>query len=107
LISATMGRKVEQVTKKWLQNPVRISVGKTGEASEHVQQHVMVLPSYDAKKEWLVQMLPVLENLGSTIVFVSTRVDCESVADVIRQQNPTLILETLHGDNTHQIDKRP
>jgi len=105
LISATMGRKVEQVTKKWLQNPVRISVGKTGEASEHVQQHVMVLPSYDAKKEWLVQMLPVLENLGSTIVFVSTRVDCESVADVIRQQNPTLILETLHGDK-HPSDRQ-
>jgi ATP-dependent RNA helicase DDX42 len=82
----------------------QISVGCTGEASEHVRQHVMVLPSYDAKKEWLVEMLPVLVNVGWTIVFVATRVDVEAVADAVRKQNPTLILETLHGDK-HPTDR--
>ena len=104
LLSATMGRKVEQVINKWLKTPVRISVGRTGEASEHVTQHVMVLPSYNAKREWLVEMLPVLANVGRTIVFVATRVDCESVADVVRERNTTLIVETLHGDK-HPSDR--
>ena len=104
MLSATMGRKVEQVTNKWLTHPVRISVGRTGEASEHVRQHVMVLPSYDAKKEWLVEMLPILLNVGRTIVFVASRVDVEAVAEFVRKRNPTIILETLHGDK-HPTDR--
>ena len=46
----------------------RIAVGRTGSSSEHVTQHVLVLPSYQAKKEWMNEMLPILAGLGRMIV---------------------------------------
>ena len=82
-----------------------IAVGQTGRASDHVKQYVMVLPNFDAKKTWLQQMLPILEDVGPTLVFVATRVDCESLADVIRKGNPSLNLATLHGDK-HASDRQ-
>ena len=39
----------QRVAKGWLRNPVRIAIGKTGISSEHVQQHVLVLPNYSTK----------------------------------------------------------
>jgi ATP-dependent RNA helicase DDX42 len=85
----------------------RISVGQTGRASDHVKQHVMVLPDFQAKKEWLQQMLPVLVNVGLTLVFVATRIDCESVADVLRQPalSSNISIATLHGDK-HTSDRQ-
>mmetsp|Transcript_7682 Transcript_7682/g.11034 ORF Transcript_7682/g.11034 Transcript_7682/m.11034 type:complete len:301 (+) Transcript_7682:2-904(+) len=105
LLSATMGRKVERLANQWLNQPVRIAVGRTGEASEHVQQHVMVLPSFHAKKQWLLEMLPVLASVGLTLVFVATRADCEVLATEVRDRtNGQLGIETLHGDR-HQTDR--
>ena len=105
LLSATIGRKVEKVVQQWLTNPVRVSVGRTGQASNHVQQHVMVLPSFDAKKQWIKQMVPVLADVGRTLVFVATRVDCETLADIVRGADQSLVIETLHGDK-HASDRQ-
>ena len=103
MLSATMGRKVERVAQGWLSDSfVRIAIGRTGESSEHVQQHVMVLPSYNDKKTWLKEMVPVLAQVGRTLVFVAKRSDCEEIAEMLRQQS--LRIETLHGEK-HQSDR--
>lgn len=105
LLSATMGRRMEQVAKEWLQPTyVRISVGRTGESSRNVEQHVMVLPNEDAKRAFLLEMLPVFRDVGRTIVFVATREGCETLATRIRAQLPELQVDTLHGDK-HQSDR--
>jgi ATP-dependent RNA helicase DDX42 len=54
---------------------------------------------------WLQQMLPILADIGLTLVFVATRVECESLAESIRKANPTLKLATLHGDK-HATDRQ-
>lgn len=82
-----------------------ISVGRTGQSSDHVEQHVMVLPSYEAKKQWLTEMVPVLAGVGRTLIFVATKGDCEVVAGVIRESHPSLVIETLHGDK-HPSDRQ-
>lgn len=103
MLSATMGRKVERVAQGWLSDSfVRIAIGRTGESSEHVQQHVMVLPSYNDKKTWLKEMVPVLAQVGRTLVFVAKRSECEEIAEMLRQQS--LRIETLHGEK-HQSDR--
>ena len=79
-------------------------MGRTGQASDHVQQHVVVLPSYQAKKQWLQEMLPTLANVGRTLVFVASKADCEAIAQFIREAHPSLVLETLHGDR-HPTDR--
>ncbi|KAI2510732.1 DEAD box helicase-like protein [Fragilaria crotonensis] len=106
LLSATLGRKIELVARQWLKNPIRIAIGQTGRASDHVQQHVMILPNVEAKKAWLQQMLPILVDVGLTLVFVATRVECEALAEAIRESNPSnLKLATLHGDK-HATDRQ-
>ena len=105
LLSATMGRKVEQAAKEWLlPDAVRISVGRTGQSSQHVQQHVMVLPNDSAKREFLMEMLPSFADVGRTLVFVATRDGCEDIAGLIRERSPTICVDTLHGDK-HQSSR--
>jgi ATP-dependent RNA helicase DDX42 len=127
MTSATMGHRMEQVAMKWMgtssssssnkdsinmasnthsKNLVRISVGTTGRASEHVDQHVVVLPTTHAKEQFVLELLPSLVAVGRTLIFVATRDGCEQLATTLRNQiaDPSLVLETLHGDK-HQSDR--
>jgi ATP-dependent RNA helicase DDX42 len=79
----------------------RIAVGRTGESSEHVQQHIVVLPSYVAKKEKMLEMLPTVAKVGRTLVFVATRTECEELFEIARAKTPALWNETLHVEK-HQ-----
>jgi ATP-dependent RNA helicase DDX42 len=65
----------------------------------------MVLPNFHAKQAWLQEMLPILSTVGLTLVFVATRVDCETLATKLQQKDPSLQLATLHGDK-HAIDRK-
>jgi len=102
MFSATFGKRVERAAKGWLRNPVRIAVGRTGTSSEHVDQHVLVLPSYDAKLTWLLEMLPILADVGKMIIFVASRADCEAVTRKITGKG--LSVDSIHGDK-HQSDR--
>jgi ATP-dependent RNA helicase DDX42 len=105
LLSATMGRRMETVAAEWLhQDYVRISVGRTGESSRNVEQHVLVLPNEDAKRNFLLEMLPIFQDVGRTIVFVATREGCETLATLVRKRLPEFAVDTLHGDK-HQSDR--
>jgi ATP-dependent RNA helicase DDX42 len=80
----------------------RIAIGRTGSSSEHVDQHVMVLPSTEAKRQWLVEMLPVLAPLGRCIVFVATRADCDLLSSAVESspvfRTGDFIIVSIHGD---------
>ena len=65
----------------------------------------MVLPSYEEKKLWLKEMIPVLSPVGRTLVFVATKVGCEMLASFLRDANPSIRIETLHGDK-HSSDRQ-
>ena len=85
---------------------IRIAIGRTGASSEHVDQHVMVLPNRSSKIQWLKEMLPVLSPLGRCIVFVASRADCDALTQTILQSfaaagdstsvSPTIV--SIHGD---------
>lgn len=108
MLSATMGRQVEKVATEWLSNcAFRLAVGQTGEASHNVNQHVLVLPNEDAKESFLLEILPTFVQVGRTIVFVATRMQCENIASILRNKLPPntgVALQTLHGDK-HQSDR--
>lgn len=58
MFSATMPPKVELLAKKYLQDPVFISVGdRTGAASKSVEQSVIWTPGEAAKKKRLMEIL--------------------------------------------------
>lgn len=83
----------------------RIAIGRTGASSEHVDQHVMVLPNRSSKIQWLKEMLPILSPLGRCIVFVASRADCDDLTRTVQQSfvagdssavSPTIV--SIHGD---------
>lgn len=86
----------------------RIAVGRTGSSSEHVSQHVLVLPSYEAKKQWMKEMLPILAEVGRMIIFVASRADCEEITDQMKKSpsigGKGLVVDCIHGDR-HQSDR--
>jgi ATP-dependent RNA helicase DDX42 len=105
LLSATMGNKMEKVASQWLSpRPVRISVGRTGQSSEHVRQHVVVLPHESAKEAFLIESLATFVNVGRTLIFCATRDGVEALAQRLREHNNSIVVETLHGDR-HQSDR--
>lgn len=66
----------------------------------------MVLPNEQAKKQFLLELLPTFANtVGRTLVFVSTRAKTEELATAIRDECSALsCVESLHGDK-HQSDR--
>jgi ATP-dependent RNA helicase DDX42 len=105
MLSATLGRQVEGVAKQWLSaSYIRIAVGTTGETSKHVQQHVMVLPDYKAKQQFMLDMLATFTNIGRTLVFCATREGCEALGRAIENNRPGVPFLVLHGDK-HQSDR--
>lgn len=102
LTSATLNHKLERLCREWMNNPVRISVGRTGRSSEHVEQHVMCLPNPQAKEAFLKEMLPIFCDVGRTLVFCATREGCEALGQQLETILPTV---TLHGDK-HASDRK-
>ncbi len=100
LVSATFPGSLQRRCSEWMHNPFRISVGRTGESSKHVIQHVVCLSDNRAKTEFLLDNLP--QMVGRTLVFCATRQGVEQVASELRHR---VNLDTLHGDK-HQADRK-
>jgi superfamily II DNA/RNA helicase len=62
----------------------------------------MVLPSTEAKRQWLIEMLPVLAPLGRCIVFVATRDGCDELSNAMQFSpifaNGESVIVSIHGD---------
>ncbi|CAH1105818.1 unnamed protein product [Psylliodes chrysocephalus] len=96
LFSATFRKRIEKLAKDALTNPVKISQGTTGQANEDVTQHALLLPTQEAKREWLFGKLVELLSAGSVLVFVTKKLDAELVfRDIIMKEFECLL---LHGD---------
>jgi ATP-dependent RNA helicase DDX42 len=102
LVSATFDSRLQRRCREWMHDPFRISVGKTGESSKHVVQHVICLPNAAAKTNFLRESLPTFAAVGRTLVFCATRKGVETVAKDLKT---ILQVETLHGDR-HLTDRK-
>ena len=106
LTSATLHGRLEQYCQQWMHSPMtRISVGRSGTSSEHVQQHVLCLPTVDAKITFLQESLPTFCEVGRTMVFCATREGCEQLATQLLETIGMPGLQTLHGDK-HPTDRK-
>jgi superfamily II DNA/RNA helicase len=102
LTSATFDSRLQRRCQEWMHSPTRISVGKTGESSKHVLQHVVCLPTPDAKLKFLRQSLPKFTDVGRTLVFCRTREGVDKLASELKSTTP---VETMHGDK-HPVDRK-
>ncbi|XP_030754237.1 ATP-dependent RNA helicase DDX42 [Sitophilus oryzae] len=96
LFSATFRYKIERLAKDALHDPIKISQGTTGQANEDITQHALLLPTQEAKRDWLFGKLVELLSAGSVLIFVTKKLDAEKVAkDLLVKEYDCLL---LHGD---------
>lgn len=93
LFSATLPDNIIKMSKKYLNNPVRVSVGSTTVAAPKIKQEIMHVT--DAEK--YRQLLGQLETRdGSIIVFVKTKWGAEKMAGRLRKEGHRA--DAIHGD---------
>lgn len=93
MFSATMPPSIVNLSKKYLTNPLRISVGSTTQAGPEIQQDTIKLASA-GKFTHLLKELD--ERTGSVIVFVKTKRSAEQLAVKLKTQNHSA--DAMHGD---------
>mmetsp|Transcript_640 Transcript_640/g.1297 ORF Transcript_640/g.1297 Transcript_640/m.1297 type:complete len:692 (+) Transcript_640:95-2170(+) len=95
--SATFPPKIEKISSDLLINPVRITVGKLGQAAVTVTQRVEVVSSEDAKWQWFGKHVESMLSKGQLLVFTQSKQKVEEIkeklTDILHQQ-----VLTLHGD---------
>jgi len=94
LFSATMPSQIRRISKKYLNDPVEITVkNKTATAANITQRYLTV--SYPQKVDALTRILEV-ENFEGMIVFVRTKNETETLAEKLRARG--LSAAAINGD---------
>ena len=100
LFSATMPAQIRRLSKKYLNDPVEITVkGKTSTAANITQRYLTV--SYPQKVDALTRILEV-ENFEGMIVFVRTKNETETLAEKLRARG-----FSRHRDQRRRRPERP
>ncbi|MDO5615420.1 MAG: DEAD/DEAH box helicase [Cruoricaptor ignavus] len=94
LFSATMNKEVERISKNYLTNPHKISVGSINAVKKNISHEYYVV-GYRQKKEALKRLIDANPNLYS-IIFCRTRMETQDVADYLMQNG--FSADSLHGD---------
>lgn len=94
LFSATMSKEVERISKNYLTNPHRISVGSINAVKKNIKHEYYVV-GYRQKKEALKRLIDANPNQYS-IIFCRTRMETQEVADFLMQNG--YAADALHGD---------
>lgn len=94
LFSATMNKEVERISKNYLTNPHRISVGSINAVKKNIKHEYYVV-GYRQKKEALKRLIDANPNQYS-IIFCRTRMETQDIADFLMQNG--FAADALHGD---------
>src|SRR6476660_6900345 len=96
LFSATMPPEIRKVSKKYMQSPVEITVGKMNTANKNVDHQYFVTTAshrYEALKR-LIDFNPGMY----AIVFTRTKADAQEIAEKLTREGYDI--DALHGDLT-------
>lgn len=96
LFSATFKKKIERLARDVLVDPVKIVQGSIGEASEDVEQIVKVMEVGGFKWQWLLSKLVEFTSLGSVLIFVTKKANCEELGTNLKVKD--FDLRVIHGD---------
>ena len=95
LFSATLPGNIEQLSARYLSNPIRVSVGAISRPVEKIQQSIVETTSA-GKNETLVDEL--LAREGSVLVFARTKARTDRVAKHLQKYGHSVT--RIHGDRT-------
>jgi len=101
LFSATFRRKVERMARDTLRDPIRIQQGHLGQANADVTQIFEMFKSREQKWKWLTSHMASLTSEGSLLVFVTKKVDAQTLADELKRAGHDVTL--IHGDMNQYV----
>lgn len=93
LFSATVSKKIESATQKYLKDPIIIKIGETNSPSANITQEIIDVEN-DKKFDLLVEKLK--GNTLFTLVFVKTKYSTERIADKLKKSD--IMARAIHGD---------
>jgi superfamily II DNA/RNA helicase len=93
MFSATMPSNIESLSRKYLNNPERISVGPENTPSANIKQ-LVIHTSENDKFTHLAKEL--IERTGSVIIFVKTKRGADDLAEMLKRESHRV--DTIHGD---------
>uniref|UniRef100_A0A7N0SW16 DEAD-box ATP-dependent RNA helicase 21 n=1 Tax=Kalanchoe fedtschenkoi TaxID=63787 RepID=A0A7N0SW16_KALFE len=98
MFSATMPPAVERLARKFLRNPVVVTIGTAGKATDLISQYVIMMKESD--KMYKLQKL--LDELGdkTAIVFVNTKKTADGVSKALDKAGYRVT--TLHGGKSQE-----
>lgn len=98
LFSATMPTEVRQVSKRYMQKPAEVTIGKINAAGENID-HQYYLASHANRYETLKRIIDFNPGLYG-IVFTRTKADAQKVTELLVREGYDI--DALHGDLTQQ-----
>ncbi len=94
LFSATMPKEIEKITRKYMNNPVEITIGRKNEGAQNVRHLYFMVHAKD-KYLALKRIVDYYPNIYG-IVFCRTRKETQEIADKLMQDGYDA--DSLHGD---------
>ncbi|MBG9374673.1 DEAD/DEAH box helicase [Panacibacter sp. DH6] len=98
LFSATMPPEIRRVSKKYMKDPVEVTVGKANTANKNIDHQYYVVAAhhrYEALKR-LIDFNPGIYG----IIFTRTKADAQNIAEKLTREGYDI--DALHGDLTQQ-----
>jgi len=102
LFSATMPPEIRRVSKKYMNNPLEVTVGKVNSSNKNID-HQYYITSAHHRYETLKRLIDFNPGIYG-IIFTRTKVDAQSIAEKLTREGYDI--DALHGDLTQaQRDK--
>ena len=98
LFSATMPPEIRNVSKRYMQDPVEITVGKKNTANKNID-HQFVITSAQHRYETLKRLIDFNPGMYG-IIFTRTKADAQEIAEKLTREGYDI--DALHGDLTQQ-----
>ena len=98
LFSATMPPEIRKVSRKYMKEPVEVTVGKVNTASKNIDHQYYVSSSHH-RYETLKRLIDFNPGLYG-IIFTRTKADAQAIADKLTREGYDI--DALHGDLTQQ-----
>ncbi|WP_447641696.1 MULTISPECIES: DEAD/DEAH box helicase [Chitinophagaceae] len=98
LFSATMPNEIRRVTKKYMTEPLEITVGTVNTANKNIE-HQYYVTSASYRYETLKRLIDYNPGIYG-IIFTRTKVDAQNIAEKLTREGYDI--DALHGDLTQQ-----
>src|SRR6185312_13535701 len=98
LFSATMPAEIKRVSRKYMKEPLEITVGKTNTANKNVD-HQYYITNAHHRYESLKRLIDFNPGIYG-IIFTRTKADAQNIAEKLTREGYDI--DALHGDLTQQ-----